>query len=161
MLTLALPHDIQAKLHAALRSAGKREIGGVLMAEHVGPNRFEVMDLTVHRRGAIASFIRRIEDALGRLQAFFSSTGNQYSKFNYIGEWHSHPMFAPEPSRTDDISMHQIADDPDVGANFVVLLIVKLDLSGALVGVVHTYLPGGIKHRSSVDFTTKMNHGGS
>ena len=154
MLTLVLPHDIQTKLLAALRSAGKREIGGVLMAEHVGPNRFAVMDLTVHKRGAVASFIRLIEEALGRLQAFFSSTGNQYSKSNYIGEWHSHPMFAPEPSPTDDISMHQIADDPKVGANFVVLLIVKLDSSGALVAEVHTYLPGGVKHRSSVCFAT-------
>lgn len=154
MLTLVLPHDIQAKLLAALRSGGKREIGGVLMAEHVGPNRFAVMDLTVHKRGAVAYFIRLIEDALWRLQEFFSSTGNQYSKFNYIGEWHSHPMFAPEPSPTDDISMHQIADDPKVGANFVVLLIVKLDSSGALVAEVHTYLPGGIKHRSSVCLAT-------
>lgn len=154
MLTLVLPTDIQAKILAALGSAGKREIGGVLMAEHLGPNRFEVMDITVHKRGVIASFVRRIEDALGRLQAFFSSTGNQYSKFNYIGEWHSHPMFAPEPSRTDDIAMHQIADDPKVGANFVVLLIVKLDSYGALVAGVHTYLPGGVKHRSSVSYAT-------
>lgn len=122
----------------------------MLMAEHVGPDRFEVMDITVHKRGAIASFVRRIEDALGRLQVFFSSTGNQYSKFNYIGEWHSHPMFPLEPSRTDDTSMHQIADDPKVGANFVVLLIVKIDSSGALIAGVHTYLPGGAKHRSSV-----------
>ena len=154
MLTLVLPPDVQAKLLAALRSAGKREIGGVLMAEHVAPNRFEVKDITVHKRGTMASFIRRIEEALSRLQAFFTNTGNQYSKFNYIGEWHSHPIFAAEPSRTDDISMHQIADDPKVGANFVVLLIVKLDSYGALVAGVHTYLPGGVKHRSSVSYAT-------
>jgi len=88
MLTLVLPRDIQAKLLAALRSAGKREIGGVLMAAHVGPNRFEVMDITVHKRGAIASFIRRIEDALGRLQAFFSSTvtGNLAAYLSTPGE---------------------------------------------------------------------------
>ena len=154
MLTLVLPRDIQTKLLEALTSAGKREVGGVLMAAHVGPNRFEVMDITVHKRGAIASFIRRIEDAVGRLQAFFTSTGNQYSKFNYIGEWHSHPMFTPEPSRTDDIAMHQIADDPKVGANFVILLIVKVDSTGGLVAGVHTYLAGGAKHRSSVCFAT-------
>ncbi|MFN0303861.1 MAG: Mov34/MPN/PAD-1 family protein [Burkholderiales bacterium] len=154
MLTLVLPRDIHAELLAALRRAGKREVGGVLMAAHVGPDRFEVVDITVHKRGAIASFVRRIEDALGRLQAFFSRTGNQYTKFNYIGEWHSHPMFAPKPSRTDDMSMHQIADDPKVGANFVVLLIVKLDSSGAIVAGVHTYLPGGVKHRASVCFAT-------
>ncbi len=150
MLTLVLPNSIQDQLIIALKRAGKREIGGVLMAAHVGHNRFEVMEITVHRRGAIASFIRRIEDALGKLHAFFSSTGNRYSQFNYIGEWHSHPLFAPEPSQTDDTSMHQIVNDPSVGANFVALLIVKLDSSGTLLGVVHTYLPGGIKHRSSV-----------
>ena len=154
MLTLVLPRDIQAKLLAALKRAGKREVGGVLMAAHVAPNRFEVMDITVHKRGAITSFIRRIEDALGRLQAFFSSTGNQYSQFNYIGEWHSHPMFALEPSRTDDNSMHQMVDDPKVGANFVVLLIAKLDSSGAIMAGVHTYLPGGVKHRSRVCLAT-------
>lgn len=150
MLTLVLPNSIQDKLVVALRNAGKREVGGVLMAAHVGHNRFEVMEITVHRRGAIASFIRRIEDALGKLQAFFSSNDNRYSQFNYIGEWHSHPLFAPEPSGTDDNSMHEIVNDPSVGANFVVLLIVKLDSSGALLSGVHTYLPGGIKHRSSV-----------
>ena len=70
MLTLVLRPDIQAKLLAALRSAGKREIGGVLMAEHVAPNRFEVKDITVHKRGTMASFIRRIEEALSRLHVF-------------------------------------------------------------------------------------------
>ena len=50
--------------------------------------------------------------------------------------------------------MHQIADDPKVGANFVVLLIVKLYWYGALVAGVHTYLPGGVKHRSSVSYAT-------
>ena len=53
MLTLVLPSDIQAKLVAALKIAGKREVGGVLMAAHVGLNRFEVMDITMHKRHAV------------------------------------------------------------------------------------------------------------
>ena len=57
MLTLVLPLEIQAKLLAALTGAGKREVGGVLMAAHVGLNRFEVMDITVHKRGAIAALV--------------------------------------------------------------------------------------------------------
>lgn len=150
MLTLVLPVEIQETLLAALRRAGDREVGGVLMAAHVGPNRFDVVEITVHRRGAVASFVRRIEDAIGRLRAFFSSTGNDYTKFNYIGEWHSHPLFAPEPSRKDDVSMREIVDDPSVGANFAVLLIVKLGPFGNLLASLHTYLPGGVKQTASV-----------
>ena len=150
MLTLVLPVEIQETLLAALRRAGDREVGGVLMAAHVGHNRFDVVEITVHRRGAVASFVRRIEDAIGRLRAFFSRTGNDYTKFNYIGEWHSHPLFAPEPSRKDDSSMSEIVDDPSVGANFVVLLIVKLGPSGNLLSTLHTYLPGGVKQTAAI-----------
>lgn len=150
MLTLDLPVEIQEELLAALKRAGNREVGGVLMAAHLGPNRFKVVEITVHRRGAVASFVRRIEDAIGRLRVFFSRTGNDYTKYNYIGEWHSHPLFAPEPSGKDDASMSEIVDDLTVGANFVVLLIVKLGPSGNLLASLHTYLPGGVKHRSSI-----------
>ena len=150
MLTLILPPDISEKIAVALRKAGDREVGGVLMAEHTGLNEFEVKDIAIHRRGAIASFVRRIEEAIGRLRAFFESTNHDYTRFNYIGEWHSHPCFEPEPSPRDDASMKQIVQDPEVGANFVVLLIVKLDSIGTLIARAHMYLPNGEKHRSIV-----------
>lgn len=150
MLTLILPLEQQELLLAALRKAGRREIGGILMGEHAGPNIFIVREITVHRRGAFASFVRRIEDAIGSLRAFFRETGHDYTRFNYIGEWHSHPSFAPYPSRTDDLSMLQIVQDETVGANFVVLLITKLGSEGELVCTAHTYLPDGIRMPSIV-----------
>ena len=120
------------------------------MGEHIGPNLFVVREMTVHRRGAFASFVRRIEDAIGRLRAFFQQTGHDYTRFNYLGEWHSHPSFAPYPSRTDDLSMLQIVQDETVGANFAVLLIVKLGAEGELVCTAHTYLPDGLRAPSIV-----------
>lgn len=39
--------------------------------------------------------------------------------------------------------MREIAADSTVGANFAVLLVVKLGPEQALVGTVHTYLPSG------------------
>jgi hypothetical protein len=89
-------------------------------------------------------------EALGRLLAFFEHANHDYERFNYIGEWHSHPCFAPEPSLRDDASMRQIVEDPQVGAHFVVLLVVKLDTAGQLLATAHTYLPDGGKHRSIV-----------
>lgn len=130
---------------AALQKAGQREVGGILMGEHIGPNLFIVRDITVHSRGAFASFIRRIEEAIGGLRAFFRETGYDYVRFNYIGEWHSHPSFEPYPSKTDDLSMLEIVQDETVGANFVVLLITKLGSNGELVSTAHTYLPDGAR----------------
>lgn len=148
MITLILPRPLQDTIRAALLKAGRREIGGILMAEHVGPNEFEVKDLTVHRRGTVFSFVRVLEDALSRLRAFFEHAEHDYTRFNYIGEWHSHPSFVPSPSPRDDASMREIVEDPKVGANFVVLLIVKLESPHEMASSVHTYLPDGTKHTS-------------
>ncbi len=150
MLALILPSEQHELLLVALRKAGRREVGGIMMGEHVGLNLFIVREMTVHRRGAFASFVRRIEDAIGRLRAFFRETGHDYARFNYIGEWHSHPSFTPYPSRTDDLSMLQIVQDKTIGANFVVLLIAKLGSEGELVSTVHTYLPDGTRELSTV-----------
>jgi [CysO sulfur-carrier protein]-S-L-cysteine hydrolase len=153
MLMLSFSDRVIQIMTAALRKAGKREIGGILMAEHMGPNQFEVKDLTVHRRGTIASFVRRIEEAVGRLRMFFERSNHDHTRFNYIGEWHSHPCFVAEASETDHASMRQIIEDPQVGANFVVLLVTKLNAKGQLIGSAHTYLPNGTRSRSEVQFT--------
>jgi len=153
---LILPPEVVITLPAALRKANKREVGGILMAEHVGPNEFKVSEITVHRRGGIASFVRRIEDALGKLNSFFYRTNHDYRRYNYLGEWHSHPLFEPIPSTTDGLSMLQIVQDESVGANFAVLLIVKLNPNEQLVGTAHTYLPDGRRVRSTIIFD---NHG--
>lgn len=121
-----------------------------MMGEHAGPDLFVVREMTVHRRGAFASFVRKIEDAIGKLRTFFHQTGHDYTRFNYLGEWHSHPSFAPYPSRTDDLSMLQIVQDETVGANFAVLLIVKLGAEGELVCTAHTYVPDGLRMSSIV-----------
>src|SRR5262245_16492982 len=120
MLTLVLPPEIVEKITKALCKSGRHEVGGILMAEHVGTNRFEIKDFTIQNRGAFAFFLRRLEEMLGRLRAFFEHTNHNYTRFNYIGEWHSHPSFAPEPSPQDDRSMRDILNDSRVGANFVV-----------------------------------------
>jgi integrative and conjugative element protein (TIGR02256 family) len=151
VLTLILPPKQHELLLAALTKAGRHEVGGIMMGEHAGPNLFVVREITVHRLGAFASFVRRIEDAIGRLGVFFDQTGHEYTRFNYLGEWHSHPSFAPYPSKTDDLSMLQIVQDEAVGANFVVLLIVKLGAKGELISTAHTYHPDGLRAPSRVN----------
>lgn len=151
MIKLILPPQIRETVKAALQKAGEREVGGVLMAEHIGMNEFEVKELTIHRRGTFFNFVRRIEEAVTRMLSFFERAKHEYTRFNYIGEWHSHPRFAPVPSEPDDASMMAIVQDPELGANFVVLLIVKLDKAASFIATAHTYLPDGSKHASIVE----------
>lgn len=156
-LTLLLPPEIQAQIFTALQASGRREVGGILMAEHVARDTFAVRSITVHRRGTFASFVRRIEEVLAPLRSFFRGANLEYTRFNYLGEWHSHPSFPPVPSPKDDFSMREIVQDDRVGANFVVLLIVKLTGDGQLEASVHTYLPDGSKHRSQLRLTDKVD----
>lgn len=113
------------------------------MAEHIGPDHFIVRQLTVQGGGRFASFVRGTRSALRALSEYFRQSGHDYTRFNYLGEWHSHPSFSVQPSHTDHRSMLDIVTNAKVGANFVVLLIFKLVDREALEGSAHTYLPDG------------------
>lgn len=150
MLLITLPVDMQQLLTAALAKAGSRECGGVLLGEHTGPNQFSVRSVTVQKPGAVASFLRSMTGVLTAIQRYCNSNGNDYRRFNYLGEWHSHPLFSVMPSSRDHSTMVELATDREVGANFVVLLIVRLG-AGKLEGSVHTYLPDGSVHPSTLE----------
>lgn len=150
-MQLNLPREIRLQLETTLRDAGRSEIGGILMAEHVAENTFRVRSLTVQRRGgSYAAFLRAVEALIGPLRNFFRQTDYNYTRFNYIGEWHSHPSFVPTPSETDHRTMWSIINDPQVGAFFVVLLVVKLDENGKFVGTVTVYRPGAPAFRGEL-----------
>lgn len=119
--------DVRKVLRRALRSAGRREIGGVLMGEQIVPGYFRIVDISVDSEtGGRAQFVRSPEAHAEALEAFFHRTGNTYDRFNYLGEWHSHPGFAVTPSMQDAGSMMALVQG-ERGINFAVLLIVRLD----------------------------------
>jgi proteasome lid subunit RPN8/RPN11 len=149
---ILLPGDVAERLAYALRNAGSREIGGVLMGEHVSEGVFRVKDLSVQRRGGtLASFVRDVRAALVPLRRFFAETGHDYTRYNYLGEWHSHPLFPAEASHKDSESMWGIVDNPAVGANFAVLLTVRLGAEGRLEVSATAYLPGRCRLEASLE----------
>lgn len=151
---LIIPTEIQRQLARSLATAGKREIGGILMGEHVGPDTFRVSELTVQAMGAVASFVRTVTQFLAPLEAFFKRTRREYQRFNYLGEWHSHPMFTVTPSSRDHQTMQDIVDDPRVGARFAVLLVVRLQDNGNLEGSVTVHQPGRSPRSGSMRLET-------
>lgn len=143
-MTILLPSGVARRLVIALHDAREREIGGVLLGEHVAEDVFRIVDLTIQKRGGtFATFVRLLDNALQAIRLFFQRTKHDYRRFNYLGEWHSHPSFAPTPSDKDDRSMIDIVRDPDVGALFVVLVIVRL-CDSELVTTATVYSPMAI-----------------
>jgi integrative and conjugative element protein (TIGR02256 family) len=127
-MKLLLPLPIIERLKRELRGRS-REIGGVLVGEHVENETFRIVDISVQLSGGTAAhFVRDPVLHKAFLDDFFRRTGQDYQRFNYIGEWHSHPMFTPLPSGEDFTTMLELIRDPAVGVNFAVLIIARLGL---------------------------------
>lgn len=150
-MVVLIPDGVADQLLVALRRAGRQEIGGVLMGECLSPGRFRIAELTIQTQGgSFATFLRNLQLVLAPLRRFFDRTAHDYRRFNYLGEWHSHPSFTPEPSEPDVSSMTELVNDPDVGATFVVLMIVRLGDNDALEGTVTVFVPGGEPFRGEL-----------
>lgn len=126
MVTISLPSDQRARFRTCLRRAGKREIGGILMGEQVAPDHFRIVDFSVDATsGTAAHFVRSPDHHAEALETFFRKTGSDFRRFNYLGEWHSHPSFPVRPSQEDMMSMQSLVDgERDI--EFSALMIVRL-----------------------------------
>ena len=84
------------------------------------------MDISVQKGGGTrGTFVRDPAEHAAQVDAFFRRTCENHTRFNYLGEWHSHPHFAVLPSGEDARSMRALLADPAVGVNFAMLLIVR------------------------------------
>lgn len=93
-MRIVLPRKTAASFKKVLRRAGSREIGGVLMGEQLEPGHFRIVDFSVDEKiGSAADFVRSVEDHQAALEEFFLKTKRDFSRFNYLGEWHSHAEF--------------------------------------------------------------------
>lgn len=127
-MRVRLAGDQTAKLGAALVRAGRREIGGQLFGEQLAPSDFLVTELTIQARpGTIARFMVDLMQAARDAVRFFDRTDHRYTRYNYIGEWHSHPTFAVHPSGIDIGTMRALVGDRQFVGSFAVLMIVRID----------------------------------
>lgn len=142
MIDVVLNSRCVRKLKRALLAAGSNEIGGVLAAEQVGDGRFLVVDLSVQRNGTSSHFKRDPVQHREFIRRFHKRMGHRPERFNYLGEWHSHPSFPATPSDVDFRQMQDLVEDEEQQSTFLVLMIVKLGLDGELRGSAHGFRPG-------------------
>lgn len=140
MIQVLIDDACLRRLKRELKLAGSREMGGVLAAENLGNGQFRIVAMSFQRSGgSVASFVRDPLFHRRFMRRFMARTGNQPERFNYFGEWHSHPSFVPLPSGTDVAQMQQLISARDQAANFLVLLIAKLNSSGVVEASVHAF----------------------
>lgn len=113
-------------MRTVVGKAGRDEIGGILMAEQMRPGTFRVVDFSVDpQTGSTAHFVRSVEQHEAELSKFYKRTGDDYARFNYLGEWHSHPNHPPRPSAEDVLSMQSLVHG-ERAIPFAVLMIVRI-----------------------------------
>lgn len=124
-MKIEITKDVQDRMLSCLAKAKRREIGGILMAEQVEAGEFRIVDFSLDdTSGSAAHFVRSPDHHRAALDDFFTRTGNNYARYNYLGEWHSHPNHAPFPSTTDILSMRNLLVE-EGSISFAVLLIVR------------------------------------
>lgn len=97
------------------------------MAEQFAAGHFRLVDFSIDSEsGSAAHFVRSVQHHQDALSAFFERTGRDYERFNYLGEWHSHPNHLPVPSKEDVQSMLRLIED-ERDIPFALLLIVQAD----------------------------------
>ncbi|MBS0234173.1 MAG: Mov34/MPN/PAD-1 family protein [Proteobacteria bacterium] len=127
-MRMRLANNQVAKLKSALAQAGTKEIGGQLFGEQLAPSDFRVTEIAIQaRRGSFARFLVDLVEAGRNALRFFDRTEHRYKRFNYIGEWHSHPSFELKPSPQDVETMVKLVTDPAFKGSFAILMIVRLD----------------------------------
>ena len=132
-MKLRIPHKVAHLWKAALMRASNREIGGVLFGEHVGNADFRIVEATLQERGGSdRKFRRKGGKARRDLKKISLRYDQDPKKFNYLGEWHSHPNTPVFPSLSDELTMKKLVADPKTIVNFLVLLINRLNVRGEL-----------------------------
>jgi hypothetical protein len=127
-MKIIIPHDMSVALDKALLNAGTNEIGGQIYGQQIKPSNFAATNITFQQKpGTFARFIVDVLQVVRDAATFFNLTKHDYTRFNYIGEWHSHPSFEPFPSTIDITTMLKLVSDPGFQGNFAVLMIVKLE----------------------------------
>lgn len=129
-MKIELTPNVEVDLWKTLRVAGKYEVGGMLFAEQIDVSHFSIIDFSVDlHSGTETSFKRNPQVHQASLNSFFNRTNRDFKRFNYLGEWHSHPSFAIWPSAKDLSTMMEMVSNDCNSIPFVLLLIARLKRS--------------------------------
>ena len=152
-MRLRIPSELIERWCTELSRAGAREIGGVLFGEQLAEGDFRIVEARRQRfgGGTCTSFHRRGGSARKQILALHEQFGSDPERFNYLGEWHTHPNAPVCPSLQDEVTMYQLLADQGEAVNFLVLIILKLDEEERLQIGAMTFLSSGHRIRCEIE----------
>lgn len=152
-MKLRIPKTTIEHWASDLKAAGQREIGGVLFGEQIAVGDFRLVEATrQHFLGGTAmTFNRRGGTARKEILRLHEKTGGNPERFNYLGEWHSHPNAPSVPSLQDEITMYELLADQAGAVNFLVLIIVRLEAEARVCIGAQTYVGSGHKLNCEIE----------
>jgi len=132
-MKIFVPQKITNAIQETIRKTQPKEIKGAFYAKQNNDESFSIDGLFVSEYIGTNFFCKLLIDKRYRdfEKRYFKERNYEYKKYNYIGDWHSHPEFACIPSLYD---INEANDDlKKSNANFVVQFIFKLE-DGVLIG---------------------------
>lgn len=137
-MTIEIPKPISELLKRELEVMNQNETRGSFFAERVNGALFKVNDVYFSKKRGTFSFIKMlIGDEYKKFQKnYHKKYFFEYEKYNYIGDWHSHPSFSCLPSSYD--IAEAIDDFKKSNANFIIQIIIKIE-NDKLVGNAFLY----------------------
>ena len=152
-MRLRIPNELIERWRTELSRAGETEIGGVLFGEQLTEGDFRIVEARRQRfrGGTRTSFHRRGVGARKQILALHKQFGSDPKRFNYLGEWHTHPHAPVWPSLQDEVTMYQLLADQGDAVNFLVLVILTLDEEERLQIGAMTFLSSGHRIRCQIE----------
>lgn len=152
-MKLRIPAEMIERRTNDLVRARSREVGGVLFGEQLSEGDFRIVEMTRQCSwgGTAVTFRRRGRAARNAILALHKKYGGDPFRFNYLGEWHSHPHAPAWPSPRDEVTMYQLLADQGDAVNFLVLMILKLHGHRELEIGATAYLSTGQKVLCEID----------
>lgn len=132
-MRIIVPQEMANKIYDALKNSSPNEIKGALFAERLFDGCFQIDDVYISKKQGTHIFSNLINNATYKKfeKNYFKKHKYDFINHNYIGDWHSHPLFECVPSEYDK---KEIEDElSKSNALFLIQLIVK-EKNNRLVG---------------------------
>lgn len=126
-MKIILTKEVSRKIKEKLLSSGLLESKGACFAHYVDKNHYEVIDTFISDYKGTSTFTKLLINRRYKRfeKEFYKKHKYDYKNYNYIGDWHSHPLFECVPSNYDICEAKNELDNSN--GNFLIQIIVKLD----------------------------------
>lgn len=126
-MKIIVPKEISERIYKQVDKNGVNETKGALFAEQTGNEEFLIEDVYMSKTKGNTVFSNLINNcAYKRFEKkYFKKHSFDYEKHNYIGDWHSHPLYECVPSNFDKKELMEELSKSN--AIFLIQVILKIE----------------------------------